>query len=413
MVDVAIVGAGPYGLSIAAHLRRAGVAFRVFGRPMDSWQAHMPKGMMLKSDGFASTIEDPDQKFTLRQFCAERGIPYADLGVPVSLDTFVAFGLAFKGQLLPELENKLVTDVEQLSDGFALTLEDGEKVRARQVVLAIGITHFQHVPANLAGLPAKFVSHSFEHSDLERFRGRQVVVIGGGASASDLAGLLHQTGADVQLVARDRKLNFHSKPNPNRRRSWWQQLRHPQSGLGPGLRSRFYCEAPHWFHHLPESVRLKIVKKHLGPSGGWFARDMVIGKVPLMLGCAPERAEVQGGRVHLHVCAADGAQHEIQADHVICATGYRVEVNRLKFLNAELRSKLKTLEGSPVLSPNFESSVPGLFFVGVAAANSFGPLMRFAYGAGYTARRLTRALAKARAYSRASVTNRSVVHAAE
>ncbi|MGH2509090.1 MAG: NAD(P)-binding domain-containing protein, partial [Ktedonobacteraceae bacterium] len=183
MVDVAIVGAGPYGLSVAAHLRRAGVPFRIFGRPMDSWQAHMPKGMMLKSDGFASTIDDPDQQFTLKQFCAERGINYADLGIPVALDTFVAFGLAFKGRMLPELENKLVTGIEQTADGFALTLEDGEKVKARRVILAIGITHFQHVPASLAKLPEKFLSHSFQHSDLECFRGRHVVVIGGGASA--------------------------------------------------------------------------------------------------------------------------------------------------------------------------------------------------------------------------------------
>lgn len=380
---------------------------------MDSWQAHMPKGMLLKSDGFASTIDDPEQKFTLKQFCQERGIPYADMGIPVSLDTFVAFGLAFKGQLLPELENKLVANIEQMSDGFTLTLEDGEKVKVRQVVLAIGITHFQHVPSNLAQLPAKFVSHSFQHSDLEPFRGRRVVVIGGGASASDLAGLLHQGGADVQLVARDAKLNFHNKPNPNQGRSWWHRLRHPQSGLGPGLRSRCYCEAPHWFRRLPEGIRLKIVKKHLGPSGGWFAKDMVVGKVPLMLGCTPERAEIEGDHVRLQVRAADGTQHIIEADHIICATGYRADVNRLRFLNPELRSKLKTLEGSPVLSAHFESSVPGLFFVGVAAANSFGPLMRFAYGAGYTARRLTLALAKARAYSRSSVANPSVVHAAE
>jgi len=102
MVDVAIVGAGPYGLSIAAHLRHTGVPFRIFGRPMDSWLAHMPKGMMLKSDGFASTIDDPDQKFTLKHFCAERGIEYADVGIPLRLDTFVAFGLAFKEHLVPE-----------------------------------------------------------------------------------------------------------------------------------------------------------------------------------------------------------------------------------------------------------------------------------------------------------------------
>jgi thioredoxin reductase len=413
MVDVAIVGAGPYGLSIAAHLQHRGVPFRVFGRPMDSWQAHMPKGMMLKSDGFASTIDDPEQKFTLSQFCTDRGIRYADVGVPVRLDTFVAFGLAFKERVLPELENKLVVAIEQSSEGFKLTLDDDQKVKARKVVLAVGITHFPYIPANLAELPAKFVSHSFEHSDLEPLRGRRVVVVGGGASAVDLAGLLHEAGVNVQLVARRKELVFHNKPNPNQRRSWWQRLRHPQSGLGPGLRSWFYSELPLWFHRLPEDTRLEIVRTHLGPSGGWFVKDMVIGKVPLLLGYTPASAEVQGDHVRLSLRAPDGAEREIEVDHIIAATGYRVEVDRLKFLNPDLRSKLRTLDGSPVLSRNFESSVPGLYFAGVAAANSFGPLMRFAYGAGFTARRVTRALTKGRAYSKVSVTNPRVVGVTE
>jgi hypothetical protein len=103
MTEIAIIGAGPYGLSVAAHLKRKGIPFRIFGRPMDSWLRHMPKGMLLKSDGFASTVSDPEESFTLKHFCAERGIEYADLGTPVKLETFAAFGLAFKDRFLPEL----------------------------------------------------------------------------------------------------------------------------------------------------------------------------------------------------------------------------------------------------------------------------------------------------------------------
>src|SRR5580704_7611661 len=103
MLETAIVGAGPYGLSIAAHFRRKGIPFRIFGRPMDSWLDHMPKGMMLKSDGFASNIYDPDEEFTLGKFCADRAIEYSDAGVPVRLETFVAYGRAFREQMLPEL----------------------------------------------------------------------------------------------------------------------------------------------------------------------------------------------------------------------------------------------------------------------------------------------------------------------
>jgi thioredoxin reductase len=412
MLETVIVGAGPYGLSIAAHFRRRGIPFRIFGRPMDSWLNHMPKGMMLKSDGFASDIYDPEKAFTLRQFCAERGIQYADTGVPVQLDTFSAYGLAFRDRMVPELEDKLVAGVDRAPGGFLLRLEDGETFQARKVVLAVGITHFEHVPENLAHLPAEFFSHSARHREVEPFRGRSVVVIGGGASALDFAGLLREAGADVQMVSRAAELHFHSQPT-GKPRSWWQQIRHPQSGLGPGTRSRFYADAPGAFHYLPEVLRLYIVGKALGPSGGWFIRDKVIGKLPLHLGCTPQAAEVQNGKVHLKVRASDGSQSEIVTEHVIAATGYKVDLERLKFLNLKIRSKVKTLNGAPVLSSNFESSVDGLYFGGVAAANSFGPVMRFAFGAGFAARTITSALAKSLSKDSESVPVRSMATSAK
>ena len=412
MLSTAIIGAGPYGLSIAAHFRRSGVPFRIFGRPMASWLAHMPKGMMLKSDGFASDIYDPEKAFTLRQFCSEQGIEYADAGVPVRLDTFSAYGLAFRDRMVPELEDKLVVSVERVTGGFLLRLEDGETFQARRVVLAVGITHFEYVPQNLAHLPAQFLSHSARHREVEPFRGHNVVVIGGGASALDLAGLLHESGADVQLVSRREELKFHSRPT-GRPRSQWQQIRHPQSGLGPGMRSRFFADAPGLFYYLPERLRLEAVRRSLGPSGGWFIRDKVVGKVPLHLGCTPQGAEVKDGRVHLSVQAADGSKREIVTEHIIAATGYRVDLERLKFLNPEIRSQVKTVAGSPVLSSTFESSMPGLYFAGVAAANSFGPVMRFAFGAGFAARTLTRALAKSVTKEPASVAVRSVATSAK
>src|SRR5271165_3473757 len=118
MLPTAIVGAGPYGLSIAAHLRRNGIPFRIFGRPMDNWRSHMPKGMMLKSDGFASNLYDPSGAFTLKDFCAEHKIPYTDSTIPVGLDTFAAYGMAFQERLVPELEERYVASITRLSDGF-------------------------------------------------------------------------------------------------------------------------------------------------------------------------------------------------------------------------------------------------------------------------------------------------------
>lgn len=402
MIDIAIVGAGPYGLSLAAHLKRKGISFRIFGRPMDSWLRHMPKGMLLKSDGFASTVADPDLNFTLKHFCEEKGIAYADLGIPVRLDTFSAFGLAFRDRLVPELEDTLVTQLERDANGFTLRLENGQVVAARRVVLAIGITHFQHTPATLAHLPAEFASHSFARHDLEPFRGRKVAVIGGGSSAIDLAALLRDNGCDVHLVARAPKLKFHEKQQMDKPRSLWERIRRPQSGIGPGLKSRFFANSPGVFRFLPEALRLMWVRTHLGPAGGWFAKDMIEGRVPLILGHSVEGAEVKDGQVQLELQGPDGRRH-LLVDHVIAATGYKVDLERLKFLSDDIRKGIKVVEKSPVLSSNFESSIPGLYFMGVAAANSFGPVMRFAFGATFAASRVTRGVAKSLAKDPASL----------
>jgi hypothetical protein len=313
--------------------------------------------------------------------------------------------------MLPEFEEKQVVSLDRAPEGFCLGLDNGEAFTAGQVILAVGITHFEYVPANLSTLPSEFVSHSFHHPDPAVFKGRKVVVIGGGASAIDLAALLHEAQADVQLVARHPELKFHSKPT-GKPRSLWQQIRHPKSGLGPGLRSRFFSDAPGVFHYLPEGLRLEVVATSLGPSAGWFVKDQM-ANVPCLLGYTPERAEVTNGKVRLNLRSRDGSERDVEADHLIAATGYKVALERLKFLSPEIRSQIKVIKGSPVLASNFESSVSGLYFVGLAAANSFGPVMRFAYGAGFAARRLTDAMVKAQAHSPASVRVSSVASAAK
>src|SRR5712671_3991320 len=133
--NVAIIGAGPYGLSIAAHLRSRGIEFRIFGRPMDTWLTRMPKGMRLKSEGFASSLYEPDSQFTLGSYCQSEGIPYADLGLPVSLETFTSYGLAFQRRFVPQLENKIVVSLSPSSGGFQLRLADGEVCSARRVIV--------------------------------------------------------------------------------------------------------------------------------------------------------------------------------------------------------------------------------------------------------------------------------------
>jgi len=135
------------------------------------------------------------------------------------------------------------------------------------------------------------------------------------------------------------------------------------------------------------------VRRTLGPAPGWFIKDEVVGKVLFHLDLEIENAKVEHGRVAIGIVNKSGSRKTIEADHVISATGYRVDLDRLTFLDPQIKSSIRSLQKTPILSSNFESSVPGLYFVGTAAANSFGPLMRFAFGAGFTSRRLSKHLA--------------------
>jgi cation diffusion facilitator CzcD-associated flavoprotein CzcO len=266
-VEVAIVGAGPYGLSLAAHLNAAGIQTRVFGRPMDSWRSRMPEGMLLKSDPFASNLSDAQDFYTLARFSEEQSIPYSE-SKPVRLDVFCNYGLAFQKRCAPRLAEVQVSTIERSGSEFIIGLDKGGKVSARRLVIAIGVGPFRYVPEILGTLPNRLLSHSFDHRDLSGFSGVRVAVVGGGASAIDLAGLLHERRCDVALVSRRAELRFtgsgsqQSGPGP-----LWRRIRQPSSGLGPGLRSRFSTDAPLLIHALPKSLRFEFARQHLGHGG--------------------------------------------------------------------------------------------------------------------------------------------------
>lgn len=387
--DVAIIGAGPYGLSIAAHLSQRRIAFRIFGRPMESWLG-MPRGMLLKSEGFASSLYDPQGSLPLGKYCRERGLGYADLGLPVPNSTFCEYGLAFQRRQVPSLDQRLVSRVRSSEGGFHLTLEDGTTLQARRVVVATGITNFAWLPPMLSGLPADKVTHSAQHADPERFRGIDVTVVGGGSSAIDLGALMHEAGAKVRLVTRRAELPLHTRMRLPRPLS--DRIREPLSAIGPSWRSCFFTRAAPIFHRLPAARRLKWVKTQFGPSAGWFMAER-IRPVPVLFGQSPLGATIADGKVRLELSDRQGERRTLDTEHLIVATGYRPNVARLDFLDPALQAAIATLESAPIVSLQFESSVPGLYFVGPPVANSFGPLMRFAVGARFAAPRLARHLA--------------------
>src|SRR5579864_4941580 len=275
--DVAIIGAGPHGLSLAAHLKSAGIDFRIFGKPLGTWRDHMPADMVLKSDGFASNLSAPTGRSTLRAWCSEHGVSYANQGLPVSLETFLAYASDFQKRYVPEVEDVLVTNVEQTGAEFELALETGERARAGYVVAAAGISCFPYVPITLSHLPSHLLSHSYNHRMTGSFRGKDVVVIGAGASAIDLASQLHDSGATVRIVARAPFIEYNSIPDPDAETLLYR-LRRPASGIGRGWRSYFCANAPLLFYRLPEPLRMRGVASHMHAAAGWFMREKIEGR---------------------------------------------------------------------------------------------------------------------------------------
>lgn len=387
--DLVVVGAGPYGLSIAAHAAAAGLNLRVFGRPMASWRDHMPRGMFLKSEPWASNLSDPGGRWRLDVYCAEHGLT-ARHAEPIPVEAFAAYGLWFARHALPELDERMVTRVAPGPHGFTVVTEDGEVLHARAVALAVGVMPFVEVPAALRGLHPALVTHSSHHSDLDRFRDSDVTVIGGGQAALETAALLAEQGTRVRVLARADGLRWNDVPPPLER-PLWRNIRSPHSGLGPGWRNWFYSERPGLFRHLPEQTRQRIAATALGPAGAWWVRDRVEGTVELLPGHEVISAAVVPGGVRLETMSRKGVLRTLETEHVIAATGFRARCDRLGLLSGDLRGTLATLpDGSPAVRRDFESSQPGLFLAGLVTASGFGPAMRFVQGATFTAAALVR-----------------------
>ncbi len=404
-VEVAIVGAGPYGLSLGAHLRKAGVSVRQFGKPMQLWRDFMPEGMFLKSQGFASNLSDPDHTHTLEAFCKKTGRPYAHYGLPVALDTFVAYGQWFREELVPDIDDVMVTDIAQVGGGFEITTAKSEQVRARKVVVAIGVEAFSYVPEPLSALPSSVCTHAKDHTDLSVFSGQDVIVVGAGQSALETAALLHEKGANAQLVCRKDAIRWNGVPlAPDR--PLLQRMREPESGLGSGFGTWFYSNHPEAFRHLPTSTRVSRARTALGPAGASWLRSRVEGQFPLNTGLSVKWARMQDGGVRLGLTGADGSSREIAADHVIAGTGYRTDLTRLPFFGEQMIASLRTVPGtgSSMVGKDYQSSVPGLYVMGPAVAPTMGPVMRFVFGSEHAATTVARPLiAGSSARSRATV----------
>ena len=382
--DVAIIGAGPYGLSAGAHLKAKGIAVRVFGAPMEFWANKMPEGMLLRSPRVASNLSDPDRAFTLEAYeAASRKQPSA----PVPLDTFVEYGRWFRDQLGSDLDQRTVLRVDRDKSDFRLTLQDGAEIRSTRVIIAAGIGPFRKKPAVFQSFSSQQVTHCYEGRDVRKFAGKKVVVIGAGQSALETAALLHEANAQVEVIGRQSHVNWIGRHPWLHNMGPISSLLYSSHDVGPIGISRLVAY-PKVVSYVPLKLRDRIRTRAVRPAGSPWLRER-LASVKITTGCVVEGASAVGDELNLKL--SDGGERRV--DHVVLGTGYRVDISRYDFLPQDLIREIKQFDGYPKLTSGFRSSVPKLHFIGATAARSFGPLLYFVAGTEFASRELTSHLA--------------------
>lgn len=391
--EMAVIGAGPYGLSTASHLRARGVDVRVFGRPMQFWADHMPKGMLLRSPWDGSNIGDPGRAFTLDRYEASLG---STLQRHLPLEDFVRYGKWFQRQAVSDLDHRNVSQVERGSNGFSITIEDGERLSCKKVVVAAGIGALSKRPAPFDSLPLELVSHTSDpaNQDLGRFAGKRIAVIGGGQSAIESAALLYESGAEVEVLIRAPGLRWINSSLITSNRLFQAMMdsrlnpfRAPGK-IGP-LGVDWVIEHPSLFTKCSRERQDAMTYRAMRPrASGWLKPR--VQQVKIQTSRHATSAAARSGEVYLKL--NDGSERVF--DHVLLGAGYKIDIARYSFLAAELLRCVETGSGYPLLRPGFESSLEGLYFVGAPSGLSFGPFFRFVAGTAYAGNVLARHAAR-------------------
>jgi len=383
---VVVIGAGPYGLSLAAQLRARRVPYRIFGEAMRFWR-DMPIGVNLKSLAFATNIYVPQRGSDFPAWCREHSLEDYE---PCTMQSFAAYGLDMQRRFVPDLEEVLATNVRLTNGGFETTLSSGELVASRKVVVCTGLSGLAHVPETLTNLDADRMKHTFNISNYSEFRNKRVAVIGAGASAIEAGALVLEAGGTAEVFIRNHEPVFHGR-SP-RVRPLFDRIKQPMSVLGASRRGWLLEKFPLLVHRLPLDRRTRLAKQSYGPASPWWITDRVKGKVPIHARHELTSSQASATGVQLNFRNGDGRSKSVDFDFVIAGTGYEANVSRLKFIDAELANRISRTEGAPTLNGNFESSVPGLFFAGPISFMCFGPLFRFVAGADVASKRLARHL---------------------
>ncbi len=379
---MAVVGAGPYGLAVAAAATAAGHSAVVFGPPLETWR-HMPSDMELRAAWREMSLTEAGAPGSLEEWCAAAGVTPHE---PMSVTEFIAYATWFANRYVTEHVDATVTSVERREDGDLSVRAAGTDWRVSEVIVAPGIGPFPHTPQAFEGVMDDHrigFAAAFEGGEHARLR---IAVIGAGQSAVEAAAAAVRSGAKTTLLARS-TVHWFADHEPSRPRGPLQrrvfELAYPAVGYGPPPLNRLVLH-PDLFARLPVSLRKRLTGRLLRPGASPWLREGVVGKATIEEGV--QVAAVACGEGAVELTLSDGRRLEF--DRVLLGTGYRFRLDRLDFLSAELRGRIRVADGWPVLDHAFRTTEPRIRLVGYPAEGRFGPLARFVLGVPFTAARI-------------------------
>jgi thioredoxin reductase len=389
--EVVVLGAGPYGLSAAAHLLAAGVEPYVIGQSMAFWKENMPGKMFLRSKDEASNIAAPQKHLSFKAYEKTLGRRISD---PVPIEDFVAYGDWFQKQVAPNLDTRRVQNVSHDGGIFNLTFEDGDRIQAKSLILALGIGPFYQRPEQFAAIPQELAPHSAELNDFSRFRGKRVAVIGKGQSALEYAALMHETQAQVEVITRAPALIF--RPYAWRKHFFRKMTSGPllplsyriipPTDLGDWRTSRKMAH-PELFQKQTREHQLFLINACARPIGAYWLQPRLKG-VRIRTSVTVTKAVVDGKGLKLDL--SDGTVDRV--DYVVLATGYKIDISKYRILDSALQAQIQRADGYPVLDMNLQTSVKGLYMAGVIGERTLGPTLRFVTGTSNAGPRLAAAI---------------------
>ncbi len=380
--DLLIIGAGPFGLSMAARAQYLGIDHIIVGEPMSFWRTHMPGGMYLRSA--CDWHLDAQGEETIEAFLGTQDLTPADVE-PLSLARYLEYVQWFQARRGIDPWPVTVERLDTTENGharFRASLTNGDVIAARSVVLAVGFAPFKHVPEDLARvLPLSGVHHTCDLVDFAAVRHQRCLIVGGRQSAFEWSALMNEAGAAAIHVS-------HRHDSPAFAESDW-------SWVNP-LVDRFATD-PGWYRRLTQSAKDELGRR-LWAEGRlklepWLASRVRAPNIHLWPNTQVAGFRVlPGGGFAITLAGRDGAR-VLDVDRIVLATGYKVDVNRVPLVaRGNILPQLQTDNDAPVLDDCLQTSIAGLFMTSMLATRSFGPFFAFTVSARASAKLIGQAL---------------------